>query len=233
MAPTKRNKASKAKPKLHNCSQPNCTKAYASISSLNNHQRSKHSGICWICEFCEETQASKDSHIRHIERRHPEKWREDMNVDKNQFRLTDRANRTDEAKDALIKSLQETIDNQCEMIIKLKTKLIGARNQLLRFGFVENELSDSNSENIERNTGNDTMHENETEHSASKHESDQTTDCDDSDDQTSAVNETKEIETGHNEVKVKRIIHIAIDDDDDDDDGDGDGDHDEIDIEKL
>lgn len=111
------------KSKLHKCNYTDCRKVYTSVSNLNNHIRVKHVGVRWICPYCDKVQVAKDSHDRHIRRNHPEKWTPELDLDQNQFADKYRANRTGKAKDALIKTMQKTIDKQCEQIVKLQTKL--------------------------------------------------------------------------------------------------------------
>lgn len=127
------------------CKTKNCKRSYKTKSALNNHIRVSHQKICWTCPYCEETQVSKEKHGLHLYRKHNKKFSSTMNLDQNQHRGNVL---TSKAKDAKIKSMQKTIDQQCELIVKLKTKLIEVKAKLVELGHNDSnpdDISDRNS----------------------------------------------------------------------------------------
>lgn len=117
----------KSRTQVHKCTYKNCRKKYKTISALNNHKRIRHSNVRWKCPFCEEEQVSKDKHDLHIQRKHRTKWKSSLNLDRHQICKN---RKTPKAKDAIIKTQQETIDEQLEKLLKYKTCLIEVKKEL-------------------------------------------------------------------------------------------------------
>lgn len=119
-------KTARAKVKLHKCDK--CSKAYKTVSALNNHKRIQHCDIRWRCPFCDKDQVSKNKHNLHIQRKHPHEWKPNMSLDQNQIKMN---KMTDKAKDAMLRSLQKTINKQLQINTRYKTSLVVARTKLL------------------------------------------------------------------------------------------------------
>lgn len=119
--------ATEEDPTPHKCTYRNCRKKYATISSLNNHKRIKHSEIRWKCPFCDEEQVSKDKHNLHIKRKHRAQWQSTLNLDRNQIR---RNRFTPKAQEAKLIDQQKTIDKQMDLILRYRTWSIGVKAEL-------------------------------------------------------------------------------------------------------
>lgn len=84
-----------------------CQKLFAKESNLSSHIESAHKGKRWICNLCGDDQASKFSHIRHFQTKHPDEPA--PNTDGNEFYLLERVEMTEKSKAILIRSLANTI----------------------------------------------------------------------------------------------------------------------------
>lgn len=108
----------------YKCNHKLCKKrkSFVSLSNLNQHIRTKHKGICWMCPDCKETQKSKYSHERHINRHHSKQIPYD--VDENRFQINEKTARlTHKAKDILLKALRVQLVKQQAIIIAYKEKI--------------------------------------------------------------------------------------------------------------
>lgn len=98
-----------------------CSKTYSKISNLNTHIKIKHNGRRFICKYCKEEQTTKDSHIRHLNRKHTGKSIDD--ISENEFFINERVEMTNSAKNALIKRLTSQVNLQKTVITDLKNIL--------------------------------------------------------------------------------------------------------------
>lgn len=138
-------KASKVK--IFNCDI--CRKTYKTVSSLNNHKKSKHDGRCWMCDICQEVQTSKHSHIRHMSRKHSNKSIESFvkHADEKEVILIDDvAELTDSAKMKIIEDQRTMIQRKDKIISAFKSQLLKCKKQIKELQRLAGEVDEENSE---------------------------------------------------------------------------------------
>lgn len=80
-----------------------------------------HLGRKFVCPYCSQTQTTKHSHVRHIQRRHP--FRSVRYADENEpYTQNDEEVLSEGAKDALIARLSKKLKKKKEIINKLRSK---------------------------------------------------------------------------------------------------------------
>lgn len=103
-----------------------CQKTFASVSSFNAHKK-KHDGRRWQCTLCEEVFVTKFTYTRHIirshQRQHPAL--NIQNADEVEVYLSEdeTAHLTEKAKDALIKRLNNKVQQQNETIKRMRAEI--------------------------------------------------------------------------------------------------------------
>lgn len=105
-----------------------CNKMFSKVANLNDHIAVKHKGRRFICTICQEEQTTKASHIRHMERRHPDQPVE--NVREKEFYATNKIEMTEAAKNALLERFSKELVNKNKIISKQKKIIAELRDEL-------------------------------------------------------------------------------------------------------
>lgn len=118
-------KTEKSEKNTFSCNQ--CEKKFAKRSNLNHHAKVKHMGLRWICPFCKKDQASKFSHIRHInscpDRVHFD-GKKEVDADCHSFFINSKVEYTPKAASKIIESLTKIIEFKGKVIIDLQQRLL-------------------------------------------------------------------------------------------------------------
>lgn len=114
----------------HNENGKLCGQTYSKSSNLQNHIQTIHKGLCWICPQCQENQVSLHSHTRHMQNIHGVIISKEE-AKQNQFYLKGKIRQTEQAKDAHIKALMNTVLLQQQEISILRAQLSRAKQILL------------------------------------------------------------------------------------------------------